>query len=82
MADALGLPITVAACRETGALGAAIGAALGVGLYPDYEAAVAAMSRAAQAFTPNTTLRPQYDRRYGTYLGLIDALRPFWKKTS
>lgn len=82
MADALGLPITVAACRETGALGAAIGAALGVGLYPDYEAAVAAMSRAAQAFTPNTALRPQYDRRYGTYLGLIDALRPFWKKTS
>ena len=33
-ADGLGVPVTVAECGETGALGAAIAAAVGAGLYP------------------------------------------------
>ena len=34
-ADVLGIPITVAACAETGALGAAIAAGVGAGVFPD-----------------------------------------------
>ena len=44
-ADVLGIPITVAACAETGALGAAIAAGVGVGVFPDLAAGVRAMTR-------------------------------------
>ncbi|MCK6444241.1 FGGY-family carbohydrate kinase [Elstera cyanobacteriorum] len=78
MADALNMPITVAACRETGALGAAIGAAVGTGLFSSYEAAVTAMTQPVQHYHPTPALRPHYDRRYQQYLALTEALRPFW----
>ena len=46
-ADGLGVPVTVAEARETGALGAAMAAAIGVGLYPAEAEAVAAMATAS-----------------------------------
>jgi L-xylulokinase len=77
-ADCLGVPITVADARETGALGAAIGASVGVGLFPSYEAGVSAMTRARREFLPDAGMKAHYDRRYGIYCKLTDALRPFW----
>ena len=78
MADALGVPITVAECRETGALGAAIGAGVAVGLFADYEAGVTAMTSVGRVFEPVAAMREHYDHRYRTYLSLIEAMRPFW----
>ena len=78
MADALGVPIAVAECRETGALGAAIGAGVAVGLFADYEAGVTAMTSVGRVFEPVAAMREHYDHRYRTYLSLIEAMRPFW----
>lgn len=78
MADVLGLPIGVAEARETGALGAAIGAAVAVGVQPDLETAVSAMTRMERNHQPDQALRQHYERRYGLYGELTDRMRGFW----
>ncbi|MNZ65035.1 L-xylulose/3-keto-L-gulonate kinase [compost metagenome] len=78
MADVLEIPLRVAEARETGALGAAIGAAVAIRLYPDYEEAVAAMTRVANAYQPDAAQVSHYGRRYGLYAELTVQLRGFW----
>jgi L-xylulokinase len=77
-ADGLGVPVTVAEAQETGALGAAIGAGTGAGLFADYEAGVAQMTRSKAAYGPDPAMQAHYDRRYARYLQLTEALRPLW----
>jgi L-xylulokinase len=77
-ADCLGFPISVAEGEETGALGAALGAGVGVGLFADYEEGVAAMSRIRRVFEPDIKMAPHYDRRYTTSRDLTAALQGFW----
>jgi L-xylulokinase len=79
-ADGLGVQITIAQARETGALGAAIGAAVGTGTYPDYETAIATMTRPSAIFLPDASMRAHYDIRYGRYRDLTDAMRRFWPR--
>ena len=79
-ADGLGLPITVAEARETGALGAAIGAGVATGLFPDYEAGLDAMTRARAAYQPDPGMKAHYDRRYRAYVAIRDALGFFWSE--
>jgi L-xylulokinase len=78
MADCLGVPITVADCHETGALGAAVAAGIGAGLFTDYEQGVAAMTRKKAVFEPEGAMRAHYDRRYRIYLNLVEAMGEFW----
>ncbi|MEC9344122.1 MAG: FGGY-family carbohydrate kinase [Pseudomonadota bacterium] len=78
-ADGLGVPMTVAEAPETGALGAAIAAAIGAGLHRDEVSAVAAMTRTARTFRPDPAMRQHYDRRYRLYLELNAALEPVWR---
>lgn len=78
MADCLGVPITVAECRETGALGAAIAAGVGAGTFDDFEEGVAAMTRVREVFDPDPTLKAHYDRRYRVFRELARAMGPFW----
>ena len=77
-ADVLGIPITVAACAETGALGAAIAAGVGAGVFRDLPAAVQAMTRRHAAFTPDPAMTHHYSERYRTYRMLSEAMRPVW----
>jgi L-xylulokinase len=79
-ADCLGVPISVAEAEETGALGAALGAGIGVGLLDDYEHAVSRMTRTRRRFEPNAGMKSHYDRRYETYRGLAEALSDFWRQ--
>ena len=79
-ADGLDVPVTVAECGETGALGAAIAAAVGAGLYPDVAAAVGAMTRPAQTFTPDPDMRSHYDRRYRIWSEFTQAVDPLWRR--
>jgi L-xylulokinase len=79
-ADGLGIEITVAEARETGALGAAIGAAIAAGIHPDYEAALAAMTRPLKRYVPNPDMQTHYDRRFGLYRELVDRMGGFWDK--
>lgn len=76
--DGLGMPITVAEARETGALGAVIGAGIGVGIFADYEAGVAAMTRPRQTFSPDPAKKAFYDARYAAWLDLTARMRGFW----
>ncbi|CAH0145443.1 L-xylulose/3-keto-L-gulonate kinase [Agrobacterium fabrum] len=78
MADVLEIPLRVAEARETGALGAAIGAAVATGLYPNYEEAVAAMTRVQNSYQPDTARVSHYRQRYGLYQELTGQLRSFW----
>ena len=78
MADVLEIPLRVAEARETGALGAAIGAAVATGLYSSYEEAVAAMTRVQNAYQPEAERVSHYRRRYGLYQELTGQLRSFW----
>ena len=79
MADALAIPITVTECEETGALGAAIGAGVATGIFADYEAGVAAMTRVRRVLEPVAAMRAHYEHRYQTYLSLTDTMRAFWR---
>ena len=79
-ADGLGVRVTVAECQETGALGAAIAAAVGAGLHPDVPAAVKAMTRPACTFTPDPSMHAHYDRRYAIWTSLTEAVDPLWRR--
>jgi L-xylulokinase len=79
-ADVLGIPITVAECAETGALGAAIAAGAGVGAFADLAAGVAVMTRPRATHAPDPGMEGRYADRYRTYLELAEALRPIWRR--
>ncbi|WP_180901685.1 FGGY-family carbohydrate kinase [Martelella soudanensis] len=77
-ADGLGIPVTTAEARETGALGAAIGAGVATGLFGSYETAIAAMTRPRGRFEPDPAMRGHYDRRYAIYQRLNEAMGEIW----
>ncbi len=80
-ADIFGLPTARPHVYEASGLGAAIDAAVGVGLHPDFPAAVAAMTRVGETFTPNPKNHKVYDQLYNEiYLKMYQKLQPFYKK--
>jgi L-xylulokinase len=79
-ADGLDVPVTVAEAGETGALGAAIAASVGVGLHADVPVAVTAMTRPARTFEPDPAMRDHYDRRYRIWTTLTDTVDPLWRQ--
>jgi L-xylulokinase len=78
-ADVLGIPISTAAGRETGALGAAIGAGIGIGLLTDFEEGIARMTPALRSHLPDAAMASHYARRFEAYGALIEALSGFWR---
>jgi L-xylulokinase len=79
-ADVLGVPVCVARSRETGALGAAIAAGTGVGMFSDFAGGASAMVRKERFYSPNVALEGHYARRYGLYRDIADALAPLWRR--
>jgi L-xylulokinase len=79
-AAAIDLPLEMADANELGALGAAIIAAVGAGLYPDLETAVAAMTKVRDRIEPNRTLVDILARRGAAFVALRNALAPLWTK--
>ncbi|HMB76282.1 MAG TPA: hypothetical protein VKN76_07780, partial [Kiloniellaceae bacterium] len=77
-ADGLGVPITAAEARETGALGAAIGAGVGTQIFADYETGIKAMTRPGAEYKPDPAMKFHYDRRYRIYRELAGTLETFW----
>jgi L-xylulokinase len=76
----LGVPVTVARSRETGALGAAIATGTGVGIFADYSAGAAAMTAVARHFVPNESVADAYARRYRLYGEINQAMTPMWER--
>jgi L-xylulokinase len=79
-ADVLGVPVSIARSHETGALGAAIAAGTGVGLFRDFGEGAAAMVKLERRYEPNAGLAALYEARYRLYRELADAMTPIWKR--
>ncbi len=79
-ADALGLPVDVPDVAEVGALGAALVAGVGVGLYASLEEAVRRACRVAARYQPDDTRRTVLDARFARYVALAEAVRPLWSE--
>ncbi|MDF7649731.1 carbohydrate kinase [Pantoea sp. Acro-805] len=79
-ADVLGIPIRVAECKETGALGAALCAGVGVGVWPYLSAAV---QQAVQINPGELLPRPErfafHDARYRVFKKLELAMGEMWR---
>ena len=69
-ADILGRPFVRPVVTEAGALGAAIMAGVGSGVFRDYETGVQAMVKLDRRFDPDPKRQQLYQERFETYRGL------------
>ena len=80
-ADVFGLPTSRPHVYEASGLGAAIDAAVGAGLHPSFEAAVANMTRLGDTFEPNAPAHAIYDELYQqVYKQMYPRLRPLYEE--
>jgi sugar (pentulose or hexulose) kinase len=80
-ADIFGLPTGVPHTHETSGLGAAIDAAVGLGLHPSIEAAVGAMTRLTRTVEPDPVQQRLYDQLYRrVYRKMYDRLKPLYEE--
>jgi sugar (pentulose or hexulose) kinase len=80
-ADILGLPVGRAHTHETAALGAAVVAAVGLGIHPDIETAVREMTHVAERIEPDPASHELYDRLYrDVYRRIYPRLRPLYEE--
>lgn len=78
-ADIFGLPAARPHTFETSGLGAAIAAAVGLGLHRDFPTAVAAMTRLGRRFEPDPQHHALYDALYhGAYQRMYSRLAPLY----
>jgi L-xylulokinase len=78
-ADVLGLSIEVTASEELGAMGAAICAGTGVGLFSSFEDAVARMVRVSHTVQPQPANTKLYAGKYARYQKFVKALAEAWE---
>ncbi|HXG28075.1 MAG TPA: FGGY-family carbohydrate kinase, partial [Nevskiales bacterium] len=80
-ADIFGLPAERPHVYEASALGAAMNVAVGLGLHPDYPAAVRAMTRSGRVFRPNAETVRTYERLYRrVYTKMYGQLQPLYRE--
>jgi sugar (pentulose or hexulose) kinase len=79
-ADIFGLPVARAHTHETSGLGAAIDAAVGLGLHPDVRSGVAAMVRVGEVRDPDPATHAIYDELFhDVYQRMYPRLRPLYR---
>lgn len=74
-ADVTGCSIATGASDYAATLGAALLAGVGVGLFKNYDEAVANTVRVKRIYSPNPDCRAAYDRSYKIYLKLYEDLK-------
>ncbi len=80
-ADIFGLPTSRSHIYEASGLGAAIDAAVGLHLHPDFETAVRSMTHLGETFEPNPHTQEIYNELYQkVYLQMYDRLRPCYRQ--
>ncbi len=80
-ADVFGLPASRPHLSEASGLGAAIDAAVGLGIHPDFDTAVAEMTRVRDTFDPRPDVAATYDALYReVYLQMYRRLRPLYER--
>ena len=79
-ADIFGLPVSRPHTYEASGLGAAIDAAAGLNLHPDFETAVAEMTRCGDLFEPDPAAHQIYDALYRqVYQEMYHRLQPMYE---
>ncbi len=79
-ADVFGLPASRPHVYEASGLGAAMVAAVGAGVHPDFDTAIREMTHLGDTFTPNARMRTIYDQLYTEiYSKMYPRLQPFYK---
>lgn len=78
-ADIIGVPVTVAECQETGALGAAIAGGVAGGIFPSLEAGISAMVRKTQTHEPDASRAGLFEHRYRLFRELAEELPRRWR---
>jgi len=81
-ADVSGRPIQLVGNEEPTALGAAIWAGIGSGLFRDYEEAVARMVHPGEILFPDRARKEIYDFYYQIYIKTYQQLRPLMAEVS
>jgi autoinducer 2 (AI-2) kinase len=74
LADVLGIPVEVPVVKEATALGAAIMAGKGIGLYQDIREAAGALVKIEKTFSPNKENREVYDKAYQNWRAVYPSL--------
>ena len=77
-ADALGAQVEVSEAEELGAMGAAMAAGVGVGVFADMYQAVEQFTDIRRVYQPDPEKHAYYQKKYAMYRRLIDALDPLW----
>ena len=73
-ADVYGCPVETIACREASALGAAMVAAAGTGLFPNLKDAARGMSRLKRRYEPDPRNTERYGESYRAWLDCVEGL--------
>ena len=80
-ADVFGLPVYRPHIYEASGLGAAIDVAVGLGLHPDFQTAVDAMTHLGDAFEPNPKHHQMYTEIYErVYMKMYGRLKPLYNQ--
>jgi sugar (pentulose or hexulose) kinase len=80
-ADVFGLPTARPHIYETSGLGAAIDAAVGLGLHPDFATAIQEMTHVSQVFSPDRQRQQIYDELYQRiYRKMYKKLQPLYEE--
>jgi sugar (pentulose or hexulose) kinase len=80
-ADVFGLPASRPHVYEASGLGAAIDAAVGAGLHPDFSTAIREMTRVRDTFEPDARVHAAYDELYeGGYKKMYGRLKPLYER--
>jgi sugar (pentulose or hexulose) kinase len=79
-ADVFGLPASRPHIYEASGLGAAIDAAVGAGIHPDFPAAIREMTRVRDTFEPGANAHERYNDLYhGVYKKMYGRLKPLYQ---
>ena len=80
-ADVFGMPAARPHLPETSALGAAMTAFVGLGIYPDFDTAIEAMVRKGDIFEPDMSVHRLYDSIYReVYTKIYWRLKPLYRR--
>lgn len=78
-ADILQVPIEVSQGEQLGAKGAAITAAVAIGIYPDRQTAIDAMCKVIRVHSPDVKNKALYQYRYEAFTKLCELMADPWK---
>jgi L-xylulokinase len=79
-ADVLGLPVSLTDAKEGGALGAAICAGVGAGVYGSVTEGADRAIHIARTYEPNPARVERLEAAYQRYQKVIETLRPLWTR--